>query len=80
MLTKCPDCGKPLKKTTKKERATGGGSCALELIGLIILITTFWTGIGAIIGILFIYLGHRAAYTYTPLLTCPTCKKTIPPP
>ena len=74
----CPQCGTALKKQTKKVRAKGGSSCVFELIGLLILITTFWTIIGAIVGILFIYLGHRAAYAQQTTLLCPACNAKYP--
>lgn len=78
--TLCPRCQTPLKTVTRKTRATGGGACALELLGLIILLTTFWTIIGAVAGILVIYLGHRAAYQYNKVLHCPACATQYPAP
>jgi len=77
-MSTCPKCQVPLKSKQVKSRAKGGSSCALELLGLIILITTFWTVIGAIAGIIIIYLGHKAAYQYNTVSHCPECKAVYP--
>jgi len=74
----CPKCGEALKSKIKRERASGAGSCLLELIGLLLIIFTFWTIIGPIIGFLVIVLGHCAAYKKVKVYRCPACRSEFP--
>lgn len=74
----CPTCGQPLTAKTKRQRASGPSSCLLELIGLLIIVFTFFTIVGPIIGFLFIILGHYAAYKKVNIYVCRSCKSRFP--
>ena len=74
----CPKCGGPLSSRTKRKRASGAGACLFELIGVLLVIFTFFTIIGPIIGILFIVAGHCAAYKKVKLYNCRACRSEFP--
>jgi hypothetical protein len=74
----CPKCSSILEKRKRRIRASGPASCFLELLGVIIILTTFWTIIGAVVGLIIIYLGHLAAYSYEISYVCRSCNSSYP--
>lgn len=74
----CVNYGGPLKEKMKRVRASGCTPAVLELIGVLLIIFTFFTVIGPIIGFLFLILGHNAAYTKEKVYVCKACKSELP--
>lgn len=74
----CPQCAAPLKVIRKRKRASGPGSCLFELIGVLLIVFTFPTVIGPIVGFLFLLLGHFAAYKTVELGRCRDCGNEYP--
>lgn len=58
---------------TKRIRNSGAGSCLLELVGVLLIVFTFWTVIGAVIGFAFLIFGHMAAYRSITVCKCSKC-------
>jgi len=74
----CIKCGGTLKKKSKRVKAKGATPFLFELIGVLLIIFTFSTGIGPIIGFLFIILGHNAAYKKENIYVCKSCSSEFP--
>jgi rRNA maturation endonuclease Nob1 len=74
----CPLCGGNLAERTRRRRAAGSGSCLLELIGLLLILFTWPTVIGPIIGVLVLILGHNAAYVRDRYYRCRACQREFP--
>jgi predicted nucleic-acid-binding Zn-ribbon protein len=74
----CIKCGNSLKEKSKRVRTTGSTPFLLELIGVLLILFTFSTVIGPIVGLLFIILGHNAAYKKIKVYVCKSCKTEFP--
>jgi hypothetical protein len=74
----CIKCGNSLKKNSKRIRKKGSTPFLLELIGVLIIIFTFSSIIGPIIGFLIIILGHNSAYEKVNVYSCKKCKTDFP--
>ena len=74
---KCSNCEGTLTAKKKRVRNSGSGSCLLELVGVLLIIFTFFTIIGPIIGFIFLILGHQAAYKKEKIYSCSNCGATF---
>jgi hypothetical protein len=74
----CIKCGGPLREKSKRVRAKGATPFLFELIGVLLIIFTFSTMIGPVIGFLFIILGHNAAYNKEKTYVCKSCNSVFP--
>jgi len=74
----CPRCDVVLVKRTRRVRASGPTSCLAELIGVLLIFFTLVTIIGPIIGLIFLFLGHSAAYRKVTCYRCPDCGTDYP--
>lgn len=74
----CIKCGNSLKKKSVRVRASGSTPFLFELIGVLLILFTFSTVVGPIVGLLFIILGHNAAYKKVKVYVCKSCKAEFP--
>ena len=74
----CIKCGGSLKEESKRVRTTGATPFLFELIGVLLIIFTFTTIIGPIIGFFYLLLGHSAAYKKEKMYVCKACDAQYP--
>ena len=74
----CAKCGGTLNEKSKRVRTSGSTPFLFELIGVLLIIFTFTTVIGPIIGFLFLVLGHNAAYKREKIYVCKSCNAKFP--
>ncbi|MCJ7545032.1 MAG: hypothetical protein MUP47_10825 [Phycisphaerae bacterium] len=75
----CPYCAWPMRRRTRSRGNVVGIIKALLVLvlGLVILVTLFWTIVGAIIGLLMIILALGMGGTRTRVWQCTNCRATF---